>query len=116
MGFGLFGVGEEASAFQYDRNAQVTPGKFGGIFFRQGFDHVAIDDQITVFDFDSARIGTVVTVMTEKMGHRLKIAQIIERDYINFVWIAFADGPQHLTTNTSEPVNADTDCHEIVSL
>jgi hypothetical protein len=47
------------------------------------------------------------------MRHDLHVADVIDRNYVNFVVVMIANGLIDLPTDSAEPVDAYCDCHSV---
>ena len=80
------------------------------------FDLIAVYNQRAVGGFNLARVDAVIGIVAKEMRHRIQIAQIVEGDHINDIWVVFADRFQHLPADASKSVDADANRHVFLSL
>jgi hypothetical protein len=109
--FAVFGAtGENACAFDNHIDAHVFPGEFGGIADGQGFDLLAVDDQVIGVVTDGARKPAVGAVVFEQRGQHLVVGQVVDGYDLEFArpGVKIAEGQ---TANASKSVDCYSNCH-----
>ena len=82
---------EQAGGLDDDIHAQVTPRDRGGIGLFEGLDLLAVNDESIISNFNFSIEATIVRVVLEQVGHGLHVADVVERDHFEFIWILIAD-------------------------
>ncbi len=107
----VFLDGEQTGRLDHDVDAQVLPRDGGRIGLLEDLDFLAIDQQAIISNFDGAVEATIVRVVFEQVSHGLRIADVVEGDHFQFIWIQIADGLEHLTTNPPKSINTNFYSH-----
>ena len=106
-------VGEEARRLEHDVDAEVAPRKRRRIALGEHPHLLAGRAQDAVGELDLALERAEVRVVAEQVGHRLRVAEIVERDDLDV-------GPERLLRteevppDAAEPVDADANAHSVL--
>src|SRR6185503_13265304 len=113
MHAGLLLRREQARALEHDVDAERAPRQLRRIAFGADFDLVAGYHEMIAFDADLERKTAVRGVVTREMRVRLRIAEIVDGDDLNFVRaLALVQRAQDVAADTAITVDSDFDGHD----
>ena len=75
-------------------------------------DALAIDNDVVAVDADIAPEGAMHRITLQQPGVRRGIGEIVDRHDHDILPARFENGAQHVTADTSEPVDGDLDGHD----
>src|SRR4051812_36575544 len=107
---------EKPGAFRDYVDAEILPGQLGRIPLRHDADGVAVHDQRAALHAHGPLEGAVRGVVFEKVGIRLRVAQIVQRDELQAVLLAaLVMRPQDVAPDAPKTVDCNLD-HRITLL
>ncbi len=112
---GLVAIGEEAGRLEDDLNAEIGPGKLGGVLLSVDQDLLTVNDDVLLLEADLTRIAAVVGVVLQEMGKRFRIGEIVDRHHLELTGVALLDCLEDLAANPPKTVNTNSNCHSSTS-
>ena len=111
MRHGLFCAVEGARTFQHNINAQIVPGQICWIAVSKKRNRTAPNINALFGGPHCARKIAVYAVIAQQMGMSFNRTGIVDGNDFDIFALQFMDGAISQTTNTTEAVDGDTDCH-----
>ena len=109
-GLGL--AGEEPGALEHVLDPILAPRQLRRVALGEHADAVAVHDHVVAVDLDFAGEPAVHGVVARQVRIRLRVAQIVERDDLQFPGaLALVEGAQHVASDAPVTIDADLDCH-----
>src|SRR5262249_17418624 len=102
---------EDAGAFERDVDAEVLPGKLGGILFGGDLDLAIAKADRVALDLDLAREAAVHRVVAQEVRIGFNRPEIVERDDLDILAAGLRDGAQNVAADAAKSVDGDPDGH-----
>src|SRR4051794_27176980 len=107
---------EKPGAFHNDVDAEILPGQLCRIPLGHDSDGVAVHDERAALHADGPLEGAMRRVVFEKVGIRLRVAQVVQRDELQAVLLAaLIMRPEDVAPNAPKTVDCNLD-HRITLL
>ena len=107
---GALAVGEDAGRLDHHVDAEVAPGERRGIALAQHLQLLPTRAERAVGELDLARERPQVRVVAEQVGHRLRVAEVVQGDDVD-VRPERLLRPEEVSADAPEPVDADANPH-----
>ena len=105
-----FAIGEEPGRLDDDVHAEITPRESSGVALREDLDLLARCLEDTVRELHLARERPEVRVVAQQVRHRLRIAEVVQRDDLE-VRLALVLCAEEVPPDPAEPVDSDANAH-----
>jgi hypothetical protein len=102
-------VTEDAGALEDNIDAQLAPGKVGGVALGHVLDLLAVDDEVAVAGRDLALEGAVGRIILQQVGHNIDIGQVVDSNELDLG--VFDSNSEHIASDTAETVDTNLDTH-----
>ena len=107
-------AGEEPGRLEHDVDAEVAPRKPGGVSLREHLHRLTarLDDPVAERDVACERAEH--RVVLQEVGHRLRVAEVVERDDLD-VGAQLLLRAEEVAADPAEAVDADPGCHALLA-
>ena len=107
--------GEASGGLEHDVDAEILPRQRRRVLLGEDSDLVAVDGDRAVSCLDVALVRAVNRVVLEQVRERLRIREIVHGDEVDVRDTLLLRGAKHLTSDSSEAVDADANSHSVLS-
>ena len=108
-------VGEEAGRLEHDVDAEVAPRQRGRVALGEHLHLLAAGADDAVAELDLARERPEHRVVPQEVGHRLRVAEVVDRDDLD-VRAELLLRAEEVAADPAEAVDADPGCHAVSRL
>src|SRR5690606_29820174 len=105
MRFQLVHFPEPAGALHDVVDAEILPGKLGGIRLREHLEGIAVDDDLLASQLDGALVLVMHAVEAERVRQMLRFGEIVDRDDVEM--FAQLGDPSNDAADAAESVDGD---------
>src|SRR4029078_13472112 len=106
--------GENAGAFHRNVDAEILPGQLRRIALGRDLDRpVSATDRVS-FDGHLAGEAAVHAVVAQQVRVGFNRTEVVDANDFNVLATGFGNGAKDIAPDAPKPVNANTDCHELL--